>query len=68
MNHLHATLLFITACGTAFAADGWTDLINGKNLDGWVQRGGKAKYTLADGCIVGTSTLNTPTTYLWTRL
>ena len=48
------------------AADGWTDLFNGKDLDGWVQRGGKAKYTIEDGTIVGTSTLGTPNTFLCT--
>lgn len=48
------------------AADGWTDLFNGKDLDGWVQRGGKAKYTIEDGCIVGTSTLTTPNSFLCT--
>ncbi len=25
------------------ADSGWTNLFNGKDLDGWVQRGGKAK-------------------------
>lgn len=67
MHHLRTTLLFLAACGTAFATDGWTDLFNGKDLGGWVRRGGKAEYTVADGCIVGTSKLNTPTSYLCTE-
>ena len=66
MTYLRSSLLFITACGTAFAADGWTDLFNGKDIDGWVQRGGKANYSIEDGCIVGTSTPNTPNTFLCT--
>lgn len=66
MNYIRPTLIFITACTTAFAADGWTDLFNGKNLDGWVQRGGKATYRIEDGSIVGTSTMNTPNTFLCT--
>ena len=66
MNYLRASLFLITACSTAFAADGWTDLFNGKNLDGWIQRGGKATYAIEDGCIVGTSTPNTPNTFLCT--
>lgn len=49
------------------AADSsWKDLFNGKNLDGWVQRGGKAIYTVEDDSIVGTSTLKTPNSFLCT--
>src|SRR5437868_7015712 len=32
------------------------ELFDGKSLAGWVQRGGKAKYSAEDGCIVGRST------------
>lgn len=67
MKLLGASLLLLTACcGTALAADGWTDLFNGKDLDGWVQRGGKATYKIEDGAIVGTSTTDTPNTFLCT--
>ena len=48
------------------AAEPWTDLFNGKDLDGWVKRGGKAEYKIEDGAIVGTSALNTPNTFLCT--
>ncbi|MEO5712339.1 MAG: DUF1080 domain-containing protein [Luteolibacter sp.] len=66
MNYLRASCFLITACSSAFAADGWTDLFNGKNLDGWTQRGGKAAYAVEDGSIVGTSTMNTPNSFLCT--
>ncbi len=66
MKLFRNTFLLIAACGTAMASDGWTDLFNGKDLEGWVQRGGKATYVVEDGCIVGTSTLNTPNTFLCT--
>jgi hypothetical protein len=66
MKYLRSTIILLTACGSALAADTWTDLFNGKDLDGWVQRGGKAKYAIEDGCIVGTSTLNTPNSFLCT--
>lgn len=66
MNYIRPSLLLISACTTAFAADGWTELFNGKDLEGWVQRGGKATYRVEDGSIVGTSTLNTPNTFLCT--
>jgi hypothetical protein len=41
-------------------------LFNGKDLTGWVQRGGKATYAVEGDAIVGTSTQNTPNTFLCT--
>src|SRR6187399_1002439 len=49
------------------AAEKWQDLFNGKDLTGWVQRGGKAKYHIEGMEIVGTSTLDTPNTFLCTE-
>lgn len=66
MNCLRISLIVITACSSAFAAEGWTDLFNGKDLDGWIKRGGEAAYKIEDGAIVGTSTMNTPNTFLCT--
>lgn len=53
----------------AAAGDGvpWQSLFDGKTLEGWVQRGGKAKYTVGDGAIVGTTVPNTPNSFLCTR-
>lgn len=45
----------------------WVDLFNGKNLDGWVQRGGVAKYSVEDGVIVGTTVPKTPNSFLCTE-
>jgi hypothetical protein len=45
---------------------GWTSLFNGKDLDGWVQRGGQAKYSVADECIVGETVPKTPNSFLCT--
>ncbi len=47
--------------------DGWKDLFNGKNLDGWKVLNGTAKFTVSDGVIVGTSKMNTPNTFLATE-
>lgn len=47
--------------------DGWEYLFNGKDLTGWKQLNGKAKYEVKDGVIVGTSTLNTPNSFLTTE-
>jgi hypothetical protein len=66
MNYLRSSLMLLSACGTVMAADGWTDLFNGKDLEGWVQRGGKAKYTIEDGAVVGTSTMGTPNSFMCT--
>lgn len=66
MKPLFTSILWTTAFSAAIAGDGWQELFNGRNLDGWTQRGGAAKYTIEDGCIVGTSTLDTPNTFLCT--
>ncbi|GAA5125806.1 DUF1080 domain-containing protein [Luteolibacter yonseiensis] len=66
MNRFLTPLVFIATFGSAFAADNWTNLFNGKDIEGWVQRGGKAKYTIEDGSIVGTSTMDTPNSFLCT--
>jgi hypothetical protein len=47
--------------------EGWVSLFNGTNLDGWVQRGGKAKYRAEDKQIIGTSVPNTSNSFLCTR-
>ncbi|MBM3861098.1 MAG: DUF1080 domain-containing protein [Verrucomicrobia bacterium] len=54
------------SCGFA-AEPGWVSLFNGRNLDGWVQRGGEAQYAVEDGCIVGTTVLKTPNSFLCTK-
>ena len=47
--------------------NGFVPLFDGKTLDGWEQKGGKAKYTVEDGCIVGTSVPNTSNSFLCTK-
>ncbi len=66
MNLLHASLLLVSLSSPASAAEGWTDLLNGKDLTGWVQRGGEATYRMEDGSLVGTSVMGTPNTFLCT--
>ena len=43
------------------------NLFNGKDLTGWVQRGGKAIYSVEGKEIVGTSVLNTSNSFLCTE-
>ena len=52
---------------SAEGADGWVNLFNGKNLDGWVRRGGQAKYRAEGGQIVGSTVPNTSNSFLCTK-
>lgn len=45
----------------------WTNLFDGKTLQGWKPIGGKAPYTVEDGMIVGTMVKNTPNSFLITE-
>ena len=44
----------------------WQSMFDGQTLDGWERHSGEAKYTVEDGCIVGTSVPNTGNTFLCT--
>ncbi len=48
------------------AQGGWVNLFNGTNLDGWVEHSGKAKYTVADGMLMGESVSGTGNSFLCT--
>jgi hypothetical protein len=63
-----AYALSVPAVPAASAAedDGFRPLFDGKSLDGWIQRGGVAKYSVADGQIVGETVLNTVNSFLCT--
>jgi hypothetical protein len=69
MRMKYLTVLTLTAlsvsCATTTPAP--VALFNGKDLTGWVQRGGKATYAVEGNEIVGTSVLNTPNTFLCTE-
>ncbi len=73
MNRLWMTLPCLTvmllAAGTLRGEneEKFTPLFNGENLDGWVQEGGKAEYTVEDGVIIGTSVPKTPNSFLCTE-
>lgn len=58
-------VLAIACSGGAYGAE-FVPLFDGKSLDGWVQRGGKAKYSVVDGMIVGETVPNTPNSFLCT--
>jgi len=58
-------VLSLTCVGNA-ADDGFVHLFDGKSLDGWVQKGGKAKYRVEHGTIVGQTVPKTPNSFLCT--
>jgi hypothetical protein len=49
------------------AQDGWVNLFNGKDLSGWKIMNGDAKIEVVDGMIVGTTILNSWSTFLCTE-
>lgn len=47
--------------------DGWRPLFNGKDLTGWTQLNGQAKYEFKDGELIGTTVFGTPNSFLVTE-
>ena len=43
---------------------GWTPLLDGSDLNGWTQRGGKATYSIQNGVVTGKTVLKTPNSFL----
>jgi len=60
------TILLITAM-TLQAQTGWRSLFNGKNLDGWKQLNGTAKYSAENGILVGQTAIGSPNSFLCTE-
>jgi hypothetical protein len=58
-----ALFLFAAFDGTAQ----WKNLFNGKDLAGWKQLNGKAKYAVVNGEITGTTVLGEPNSFLTTE-
>lgn len=60
-------LLLSFMCTTQLHAQQWVSLFNGKNLKGWQQVAGTAKYTVQDGMIVGETVAGSPNSFLRTE-
>ncbi len=72
MKLIFALLSMMLASGVLLAQQeelpvAMRDLFNGKNLEGWVKRGGDAMYRVEDGVIVGSTVPKTPNTFLCTE-
>ena len=59
-------LLAAMLASSAQAAD-WQDLFNGKDLSGWKQLGGEARYVIEGDQIVGYTVAGTPNSFLTTE-
>jgi len=59
-------ILIMVSTGYAKSNDGWQSLFNGKDLTGWRQLNGQAKYSVSNGEIVGTTVADTPNSFLAT--
>lgn len=51
---------------TVLAQDGWVDLFNGTNLDGWEEHSGTAKYSVENGELIGESVAGSGNSFLCT--
>ncbi len=60
------SFLLLVSAVSAQKKDGWVSLFNGKDLSGWHQLNGQAKYSVSNGEIVGTTVPNTPNSFLAT--
>src|SRR6516162_3242445 len=65
---LTTSLFFLLFSQTAVLAQkNWTNIFDGKSLDGWKQLTGKAEYYVYQGMIVGKSVPNSPNSFLCTE-
>lgn len=70
MKKLPFLLAMSLMAGTAFAQKqpkGWTNLFDGKTLNGWKRLSGTAEYRVENGAITGITSQGTPNTFLVTE-
>ena len=66
LNFFPVTLAAVFMSLPVFAHDGWINLFNGKNLNGWEEHSGKARYTVEDGVLTGQSVSDSGNSFLCT--
>ncbi len=64
---LCSSILIVSFSSFAQKNAGWKDLFNGKDLSGWKQLNGKARYEVVNGEIVGTTVYKEPNSFLATE-
>ena len=64
---LFSLLICLTSCQNSNEhKTPWVSIFDGETLNGWTQKGGKAKYEVRDGAIVGIDVRDTPNSFLTT--
>ena len=68
MKRLSLVILVLYVTGPNFIqAQGWTELFDGKTVNGWKQLTGTAKFEAKDGAIMGTTVPHSPNSFLVTE-
>ena len=67
MKHTLMCLTFALSLNLNAEEKGFVSIFNGKDLSGWTQKGGKARYAVKDGEIIGTAVPSTPNSFLCTQ-
>lgn len=62
-----ATIAVLLFTPMSASAEGWVDLFNGQNLDGWTERNKSGSFRVEDGTIIGTAKEGLGTTFLCTN-
>ncbi len=63
---LFLTLILCVLSVDSFGQEPWSALFNGRNLKGWKQLNGTAKYSVRDGILTGTTVVGSPNSFLCT--
>ncbi len=61
-------VIFVLFISMFLKAQKWTNLFNGKNLDGWEIKQGSAEYKVEGNQIIGISKFGTESTYLCSKM
>lgn len=67
VNKIIVFFLLILSASTSEAQGQWRNLFNGKDLSGWKQLNGKARYQVVNGEIIGTTVFGEPNSFLVTE-
>lgn len=67
MYRVLIVMFFLGAPLLTSAQEKWVKLFNGKDLSGFTQLGGKAKYEVKNGEIIGTTVPNEPNSFMATK-
>jgi hypothetical protein len=67
MKKLLFLFVLSVAAQWSFAQKGWTNLFDGKSLNGWKKLSGNAEYKIEKDAIVGVTSVGTPNTFLVTE-